>query len=135
MNFENALDLAESVLESAQQSARTVLADLAHAKTKTAELLEIARAAGVTAVGISKTHPRLGNEHWGQRGGGAIFTPVDEEVNGWPAAWHVAEKAGVGFGCGNPGQHQARTKNLIDGVYEVRDGLWSRIDLVPNEDD
>jgi len=102
--------------------------DLVAATGKTAELLDIAAEAGVSAVSIGKIHERVGNERW-TYGNGAIFTPVDERVGGWPAAWHIAERAGISQGAGNPGQHQADTSGLIDGVYECRGGLWTRIDL------
>ena len=50
--------------------------------------------------------------------------------NGWPTIWAVAEEIGIGCGCGNGNQHQitrnAKSK-LIDGVYELKDGVWMRL--------
>ncbi|WP_181034737.1 hypothetical protein [Clavibacter michiganensis] len=102
---------------------------LARANEKTAELLQIAAEAGVTAVSIGKKHPRVENEGWPFGYSGNIFTPVGERVGSWPAAWHIAERAGIGGGSGNTGQHQTDNTDLIDGVYELRAGQWARIDL------
>ena len=118
-----------------QEQTDTLMADLADVRSalsaatgKTAELLAIAQEAGVTAVSIGKIHPRVSNEHW-HYGGSAIYTPPSEKVGGSPAAWFIAQQAGISWGCGNPGQHQADTSQLVDGVYECKGGLWSRIDL------
>lgn len=102
---------------------------LAIARVQTAKLLSIAKDKGVTAVSVGKKHPRVGNEDWPFGAGGSIFTPKDERINNWPAAWHLAEAMGISYGGGNPGQHQAKIEELIEGVYEIRKGKWHRIDL------
>lgn len=35
---------------------------------------------------------------------------------GWPAAWAIAKKAGVSWGCGNPGQHQINVTDWRDAL-------------------
>lgn len=102
---------------------------LAVARVRTASLLGIAKDNGVTAVSIGKKHPRVGNEDWEFGTAGSIFTPKEERINDWPAAWHLAEAMGISWGAGNPGQHQANIEELIEGVYEIRKGKWHRIDL------
>lgn len=130
MNFEaQAKSVAYSV-ERAQSDLKALSLKLRRAYVKTEELLAIASEVGVTALSIGKKHPLVGNEEWPFGVSGSIFTHPDARHNGSPAAWHITEKAGVGGGCGNTGQHQADTSNLIDGVYECRGGVWSRVDLI-----
>lgn len=102
---------------------------LAIATTKTQELLAIAASVGTTVVSIGKKHPLTDNKSWPFGTSGSIFTPKADKVNGYPASWHIASKAGVSFGCGNGNQHQVKDEHLIDGVYECRDGQWARIDV------
>lgn len=128
-DYEKKTEVLAARTKALREQLAAVQRELVAATGKTAELLEIAAEAGVSAVSIGKIHERVGNERWAY-GDGAIFTPVDERVGGWPAAWHIAERAGVSCGAGNTGQHQADISGLIDGVYECRNGLWTRIDLV-----
>lgn len=131
MNFEQKASSLARTVENALQQLELLQSQLQHAATKTEELLAIASEVGVTAVSIGKKHTLVGNEGWPFGFTGSIFTPKDAEHEGWPAAWHIARKAGVSGGAGNGGQHQVDTSNLIDGVYECRDGVWSRVDLEP----
>jgi len=132
MDFESQARSITYQVERAQADLKSLSAKLKRAATKTEELLAIASEVGVTSVSIGKVHPLVGNESWSFSASGAIFTPKEDRHNGWPAAWHIAEKAGVSNGAGNSGQHQADTSNLIDGVYECRDGNWARVDLQAN---
>ena len=102
---------------------------LAVARVKTSTLLRLAKENGVTAISIGKKHPRVGNENFPFGGAGSIFTPKDERIDDYPAAWRLAELMGISYGAGNTGQHQADVSELIDGVYEIRKGAWYRIDL------
>ena len=50
--------------------------------------------------------------------------------NGWPTIWAVVEEIGIGRGCGNSNQHQITwdaMSKLVDGVYELKDGVWMRL--------
>lgn len=131
MNFEQKASSLTRTVESAMQQLNALQSQLRHAATKTEELLAIASGVGVTALSIGKKHPLVGNEDFPFGVSGSIFTPEENRHNGWPAAWHIAETAGISQGAGNSGQHQADTSNLIDGVYECRGGAWSRVDLEP----
>lgn len=128
-NFEYKLDRATAQLTSAQSDAQGVLSALEYARQKTAEVLAIAESVGTTAISIGMKHPIVNNEDWPFGASGSIFTPLADRVNGWPSAWRIAEKAGISAGAGNSGQHQTDNSQLVDGVYELRDGAWQRIDL------
>jgi hypothetical protein len=130
MDFEYAADSLARQVASAQSSLKTLELKMKSSAKKTEELLAIASEVGVTAVSIGKKHPLVGNEDWPFGASGSIFTRKEDRHDGWPAAWHIARQAGVGGGAGNSGQHQADTSNLIDGVYECRNGAWSRVDLL-----
>lgn len=131
MNFEQKAYSLTHTVKNALQELEILQSQLQHAATKTEELLAIASEVGVTALSIGKKHPLVGNEGWPFGYAGSIFTPKADQHAGWPAAWHIARTAGVSGGAGNGGQHQVDTSNLIDGVYECRGGIWSRIDLEP----
>ncbi|GAA1412070.1 hypothetical protein AUR04nite_00080 [Glutamicibacter uratoxydans] len=130
MDFERKIKWIEHEAKDALDKLESIKADLVEAQTKTEKLLAIAESVGVTVISIGKKHPAIdstGDFPFGASG--SIFTPLDDRHNGWPAAWHIAEKAGVSQGGGNSGQHQADTSKLVDGVYELRNGNWARIDL------
>lgn len=112
-----------------QREVETVSELLEKSTAKTQELLAIAASVGTTVVSIGKKHPLVENEDWPWSASGSIFTPKDDRVNGTPAAWHIARRAGVEHCAGNTGQHQVKDAHLIDGVYECRDGQWARIDI------
>lgn len=98
------------------------------AKNKTIEILEIANEVGVKTVGIGRRHASLGNADFPYNPTGSIFTPRESRINGWPSAWHIAEKSGIGFGAGNGGQHQIKSDSCVDGVYRCVKGVWTRIE-------
>lgn len=129
MNFDSRIERLEGRKEDLERETAVLGVQLDIARRKTAQLLHVAKDNNVTAVSIGKVHPRVGNEKWGFSGGGSIFTPPDERVEGRPAAWVIAEAIGISHGCGNAGQHQADLSQLVDGVYECRNGEWYRIDL------
>jgi len=133
MDFEASAKSIAYQVERAQSDLKALSVKLRRAAAKTEELLAIASEVGVTAVSIGKKHPLVGNENWPFGASGSIFTPREDQHDGWPAAWHIAKKAGVSGGAGNSGQHQADTSNLIDGVYECRGGVWARVDLIGDD--
>jgi hypothetical protein len=130
MDFESKAKGLAYQVERAQSELKQLAAHLTSAAAKTEELLAIASDVGVTAVSIGKKHPLVGNEDWSFGAASSIFTRKDDQHDGWPAAWHIAKEAGVSGGAGNTGQHQADTRDLIDGVYECRGGVWARVDLL-----
>ncbi|BBY53963.1 hypothetical protein H7J07_04845 [Mycobacterium koreense] len=95
---------------------------------RTAQLLEVATELGVTAVSIDVRHPSLTERDWPHSPRGCIFTPPDEYVGSWPAAWAIADRAGISRGAGSTGSHQADTSGLVPGIYEHRGGQWTRFD-------
>lgn len=97
------------------------------AATKTAEVLAIAQSLGVRTVSIGVVTPLVGNERWSFSASGSIFTPRETRIDGWPAAWRIAEQAGIGSGAGNTGQHQIMHDSTIDGVYRCINGQWERV--------
>lgn len=49
----------------------------------------------------------------------------DEEYR--PSIWEVVESCKIAGPCGNTGQHSIiNTAKLIDGIYEYKDGKWTR---------
>lgn len=131
MNFEQKASSLTRTVEGALQQLDALQSQLREAAKKTEELLAIASEVGVTALSIGKKHPLVGNEAWSFGYAGSIFTPKENEHEGWPAAWHIARVAGISGGAGNGGQHQVDATNLIDGVYECRGGEWFRVDVEP----
>lgn len=128
-DFDHKIELTQIRVRNSLQDLKDLERHLKIAETKTEELLEIASSVGVELVSIGK-HTELidSTKNYPYTASGSIFTPIENRHGGWPAAWHIAEKAGVSYGAGNGGQHQAHTVNLIDGVYECRNGQWSRVD-------
>lgn len=99
------------------------------AANKTAEVLAVASEMGVEVVGIGRPHELLNNQKFPGSTRGSIFTPhAARDSNGWPAAWKIAERTGIGYGCGNTGQHQIHSEQVIDGVYRCENGVWTLID-------
>ena len=129
MNFDSQVERLEDRAEAVKRELAILGVQLDTARRNTSRLLESAKGLGVTAVSIGKHHARVGNEGWKFRTTGSIFTPPNERVDGRPAAWVIAEAMGISQGAGNTGQHQADLSQLVDGVYECRNGEWYRIDL------
>jgi len=100
---------------------------IAAAREKTEEVLQIASKYGVKTVGIGVRHASLGNESFSFGPRGSIFTPVNARVDGWPAAWRIAEEAGISYGAGNTGQHQIDNSQVLDGLYRCVKGVWQKV--------
>ena len=46
-----------------------------------------------------------------------------------PHIWSVVSDMGISGGAGNGGQHQIRNSaKLIDGVYELKNGTWRKVE-------
>lgn len=109
------------------------------AAENTANVLQVCSDLGVDLVGIGKRTDDLKDSRGHPFGSsGSIFADgrsveyyqvngVRKEREGWPIAWEIARKAGVGAGCGNSGQHQVRGE-FLDGVYRCKDGVWAKDD-------
>lgn len=128
MNIDHLSDIRINALRSAIADAEAAIAKIEAATSKTAEVLTIASEEGVEVVGLGRKHEILDTGNFPYDGGGSIFTPHAARINGWPAAWRIAERAGIGYGCGNTGQHQIHSEQVIDGVYRCEDGVWSLVE-------
>lgn len=96
----------------------------------TIEFLKCCEENGIKKVGIQKGANDLkgsidfpfGNEY-------SVY--ADERLDGWPAVWKVCDDMKISGGCGNSGQHQISSQaaaKFINGVYELKDGVWHRRD-------
>lgn len=96
----------------------------------TNEFLECCRKNGIKKVGINTGDESLEGYRKHPFGkSGNVF--ADEDKDGWPAIWAVCEQMNISGGCGNGGQHQISSiasAKLIDGIYELENGIWKRID-------
>lgn len=73
---------------------------------------------GVKAICISMSHPIVKESTTFVFGAnGSIF--CNEEIDGWPAAWKVAENSHIFAGCGNSNQAQV--------YWRAPPSVWSRI--------
>ena len=72
-------------------------------------LLDAAKDYPVQRLSISRyeivTDPKDARDH-----------PQYKGDTGWPAAWAIAKKAGVAWGCGNSGQHQISVSDWRDAL-------------------
>ena len=58
----------------------------------------------------------------------SVFADGADSEDG-PYIWSVVSDMGISGGCGNSGQHQIRNSaKLIDGVYELKDGTWRKVE-------
>lgn len=58
----------------------------------------------------------------------SVFADGTDSEDG-PYIWSVVSDMGISGGCGNSGQHQIRNSaKLIDGVYELKDGTWRKVE-------
>ncbi len=120
MDFEYKLKMLELEVKAA-------LTKLKDAEALTARVLAIAEKYGETIVGINKSDERLvGSKDWDGRGMGHCLFAVGLDEGGYPNVWRIAEEAGIYAGCGNYNQAQIIAECVVDGVYELRDGKWSR---------
>lgn len=102
----------------------------AEARNFTESFLACCKKHGVEIVSIQKETeyvPSSVGFTFGARGN--VF--AEERENGWPAIWSVAQETDTYGGCGNGGQAQLNRLGqvmLVDGVYELKDGTWTKIE-------
>jgi len=128
MDMNQKINAQVRTLRNQIEEAERVIAGIESAAATTARVLSIANDIGVTTVGIGRKHADLGNEQFPFSATGSIFTPLGDRHDGWPAAWHIANKAGIADRVGNTGQHQIPISACIDGLYRCIDGVWTQID-------
>lgn len=108
--------------------------DLAEARTFTAEFLACCQKHGIETVAINcKSDLVESTKHWPFDYNGSVFADRDRDYGGgqkWPAIWEVVKEMEISGGAGNNGQHQiggAKAYMLIDGVYQLKDGCWMKV--------
>jgi hypothetical protein len=128
MDFETRLKSLEEKLKSLEEKLTETQQAFADAWENTQRFLGHCEANDIKLVSIctatdkvpeSKTFP------FGVRGN--VFAK-GRGKDGWPKIWRACEDAGVGVGAGNTDQHQVDASRLVDGVYELKRGKWSRVD-------
>ena len=96
----------------------------------TTKFLKCCEENGIKKVGIQVIADDLkGSKNFPFGAAGNVF--ADERLDGWPAIWKVCEDMKISGGCGNSGQHQISSNasaKFIDGIYELKDGVWHRRD-------
>ena len=126
MNFDQRINDMESSIKSCLQSLEIIKTDLAAATEFTAKFLDECERSGIKRVGVGRL-PK--NKTWTFGPSGSVFTFGGErDKSGCPAIWGVVTRLKISNGAGNSDQHQANLSNLIDGVYELREGNWRKMD-------
>lgn len=102
----------------------------AEARDFTESFLDCCKKHGIETVSIQKETERIPSSigfAFGARGNAF----AEERENGYPAIWSVARETDTYGGCGNGGQAQLNRLAqvmLVDGVYELKDGTWTKIE-------
>ena len=98
----------------------------------TIKFLECCKKHGISIVSVNVLSDRIkACDRFPFNPEGNVF--ADGNENGNPAIWNVVEELGIGFGCGNNGQHQITFRaayNISTGVYGLQDGEWARLEDV-----
>lgn|GEM_PF-2562233 len=133
MNFDYRIKKMEETLRRNQEEFEDTKKKLEDATVFTAKFLSKCSDAGYDRVSVGKRHESLPNTNAFAFGcEGSVFghhsKGKDVRIGSWPAIWHICENLSIGYGCGNSHQHQAKTENLIDGVYHFKSGQWERVD-------
>jgi len=93
----------------------------------TTKFLETCSKYGISRVSISKKDEELeGCKYWPFGYQGSVF--ADGRHDGWPTIWRVVEELKIGGGCGNSGQYCVNDANLVNGIYEFKDGQWNKVE-------
>lgn len=113
-------------IEDAEVKLKTLQAELKDAKKQTTAFLKKCAEYDITKVYIGVSPEE---REWPFGGCGSVFTVGNAKApsGDWPAIWGVVEELGISGGAGNTDQHQVRNENLIEGVYEVKNGNWRRV--------
>jgi len=122
-DLQTAIDSASSKI----QEAKNAISLIEKARDKTEEFLKACAEVGITKLSVGTMHksiPSTKNWPFGHSGSVFAFQPKGAS-KGWPPIWGVCEKFGYS-GCGNSDQYQGG-EDLIDGVYHLRGGKWSKV--------
>ena len=107
--------------------------ELKEASKFTQKFLDCCGNQGITRVSIGKKSNKVPATKewpsgWGYEGSVFQFPSGQKGKSGWVAIWDAVEEAGISGGCGNTDQHSVSNDNLIEGVFELKDKCWRKID-------
>lgn len=129
------LDFLHEEIKSVHEELTSLISAFTYALDFTSGFLECCEKHGIKIVAIQR-QTKLIPESVGFVFGadGSVF--ASEREGDWPAIWAAVEEYGISGGAGNGGQHQiSRTaqEKLIDGVYQLIDCKWERVDKEEHE--
>lgn len=135
MNFDAKVKKLRDDMETLKRRIDTLAETLDEAKRFTAKFLDCCQKYDIDTVAINcKSDLVESTRHWPFDYNGSVFADRDRDYGGgqkWPAIWEVVKEMEISGGAGNNGQHQiggAKACLLIDGVYQLKDGCWIKMD-------
>lgn len=139
MNFKQTVDKMSRLQSEAgklTERLAEIVGEVEVAKGATSDFLAKCANAGLDKVAICVSHeivPCSTSFPFGAHSSVFGIGPASVERTGtWPPIWGVVESVeGYAGGCGNSDQHQVSAqaqKELLHGTYELRDGVWFRLD-------
>ena len=123
-NFKREIDSLESSLKEIKSSLKT-------AEKCTQKFLNECGKDGIKRVSIgvsSKKVPASDKFCFGASGSVFQFPSGTRGKDGYIAIWGALERAGMSGGCGNSDQHQVSGDDLIEGVFELSNKTWRKIE-------
>lgn len=118
----NKMDALTSDIESLAKS-------YAEARAFTENFLDCCKRNGVSTVAIMASTDLIPKSKTFSFGVTDSVFATERDKSGFPAIWRICTTCGVHGGCGNTDQAQLNSKGqayLINGVYTLKDGVWSR---------
>lgn len=119
-------DFRES-LKIQEQGIKNTLAEMRVAEKQTADFLKRCAKAGYTKISVGKRTKENNGWPFGTQGSVWGF-PEEHRIDDWPAIWKITKDMNISQGAGNGHQHQVGNENLMEGVYELKNGYWLRTD-------
>ena len=129
-------DLREE-LEEAEKSfndtIKEIKSELKVSEKITQRLLNKCGKSGITRVSIGKRNSKVpASQNWSFYScHNSVFTWPEgvKDKEGWPVIWGIVDELKIDGGCGNSNQKQVSDNaNLMEGVYELKNRQWRRID-------
>lgn len=120
--LDDAIDEAKRVIDLCEKERNEILSQ----QKKTESFLRECGNLGIKRVSIRNRDDKI-KESYSFPFGVMHSVFAEGEHKGWPAIWRAVEKLGVGGGSGNRDQHQLKGDELIDGIYQIKNGKWSKL--------
>lgn len=127
MNFDYKIQVAMEKAEAAVRNIQDLKSEYEEARDFTAVFLDICRRREIELVSIGKRTELIESSASFPFGVGGSAFAISKTGNS-TAIWGACEEAGIYQGCGNSGQAQISTAQLIDGVYRLQNGVWERVE-------